>query len=353
MSTEAYLGTRAQQGFIFTIVLQAIIVVTMVAIGFGLVEANVDTSGSRYKTLPCYFAMFGLAEIFELLLALDALKLQNIIQLVGILIFHIGLLVFSVLQIRQTHTSLVVDSQGNDCSGTGYQTCSGPGSLFDLVEKFLIVVPSVLGAALLVMTYFVRQLFNEFGWAVFHVVGADPRMKEMYQFYQIMICLLKFDAFCFVGLTMQLLIVVLNTDSVEFGLTIAAIPIVLLLLVGCGIAVKRELKWLMTASLVLLLGAQAYFLYKFSRLFVGVTREQYVSTRSTLACFSIVSFIMVFATFAVGLRCFADFDRGLKPSKTNEGAPIGRPSKFMVDQSGTPVVDNRGSYMLSPRMSIE
>lgn len=75
----------------------------------------------------------------------------------------------------------------------------------------------------------------------------------------------------------------LNRSSAEFGLTVAAIPVVLLLLIACGIAVKREIKWLMTASLILMLGAQAYFLYKFSRLFIGQTRQQYVSTRATLA----------------------------------------------------------------------
>jgi hypothetical protein len=42
---------------------------------------------------------------------------------------------------------------------------------------------------------------------------------------------------------LQLLIVVLSKNSAEFGLTIAAIPVVLVLLVGCGIAVKREIKW--------------------------------------------------------------------------------------------------------------
>ena len=42
---------------------------------------------------------------------------------------------------------------------------------------------------------------------------------------------------------LQLLIVVLSKNSAEFGLTIAAIPVVLVLLFGCGIAVKREIKW--------------------------------------------------------------------------------------------------------------
>lgn len=31
---------------------------------------------------------------------------------------------------------------------------------------------------------------------------------------------------------------------------------------------------------------------------------------------AIISFLMLFATFAVGLRCFADFDKDLRPAKT-------------------------------------
>ncbi|KAG9086896.1 hypothetical protein FRC06_002827 [Ceratobasidium sp. 370] len=346
----------------------------MVAIAFGLVESNLDTSddayGNKLKTLPCYFAMFGLAELFELVMGLDALKLRNIIQLFGILIFHAMLIVSAGLQIHQTRTALVdpINLQGqrlnptDSCAGDGYKaghgvvlflTCSGPDGLYALVSKFLIVVPVILGASLLGMVYFVRELYHEFGWAVFHAIGADPRMKEMYRWYQIMICLLKFDFFCFVALTMQLLIVVLNRSSAEFGLTVAAIPIVLLLLVACGFAVKREIKWLMTCSLVLMLGAQAYFLYKFSRLFIGQTRAQYVSTRATLATVSIIAFLMIFASFAVGLRCFADFDKGLKKSKTQDVEVGKRQSKAAFSPEATPGLDQRGSYMLEPRMSIE
>ena len=63
-----------------------------------------------------------------------------------------------------------------------------------------------------------------------------------------------------VGLiTSQLLIIVLNTDSAEFGLTIAAIPVVIVLLVLCATAVQREIKWLMSISLILMLAAETYF----------------------------------------------------------------------------------------------
>ena len=36
---------------------------------------------------------------------------------------------------------------------------------------------------------------------------------------------------------------VLAKNTAEFGLTVAAIPIVLVLLIGAGMAVQREIKW--------------------------------------------------------------------------------------------------------------
>lgn len=74
----------------------------------------------------------------------------------------------------------------------------------------------------------------------------------------------------------QLTILVLAKDSAEFGVTIAAIPVVLILLILCGVAVQREIKWfviialfvetsitfvdsrLMTISLVMMLAAMSY-----------------------------------------------------------------------------------------------
>jgi len=69
----------------------------------------------------------------------------------------------------------------------------------------------------------VRYSREYLSWAIFHVVGANPKMKSkkpyplsyraggakhsfrtaMYQYYQVMICLLKFDFFFFAAVTIQ------------------------------------------------------------------------------------------------------------------------------------------------------
>ncbi|KAL1735305.1 hypothetical protein EV714DRAFT_244170 [Schizophyllum commune] len=357
MAVEPLLATRAQRGFILTVTIQAIAVLVMVAITFRLVDEEVSFH-LGYKTLSCYLALFALAEIFELFMCYDALRLRNVIQLVGILLFHLALMVMAALQVHQTRTALVTMSAADCASNFDEVRCAGPGTLWNRVEPYLIVAPCLIGASLLVMIFWMKHLYAEFGWAVFHIVGANPKMKEMYRWYQIMICLLKFDFFFFIGVTMQLLIVVLNKSSAEFGITIAAIPVVLVLLVFCGIAVQREIKWIMAISQVLMLAAMSYcesILYKLVRFYQPGSREEYATTRATLTTFTIVAFIILFLTFAVGLRCFSDFDRGLQPSKVND-IPTRPTYSSKMDSAGN-MSQRQSSYMggapVGSRISIE
>ncbi|KAJ3936858.1 MAG: hypothetical protein NXY57DRAFT_884991 [Lentinula lateritia] len=342
MFIEALLGTRAQRLFMAT---QAIVVLVMVGITFRMVDEHVSFSTSGYKTLPCYLALFALAEVFEMFMAADALRLRNIIQLVGILLFHLALIVSAALQVHQTRDALINGSN-----------CDVPGSLWRKIEPFLIVTPCIIAASWLIMMFWIKQLYGEFGWAIFHIVGANPKTKTMYQYYQVEICLLKFDFFFFTGVTMQLLIVVLSKNSAEFGITIAAIPIVLGLLMGAALAVQREIKWLMTISLVMMLAAETYCtVYKLVRFYEPSSTSQYNTTRATLTVFTIVAFLLLFGTFVVGLRCFSDFDRGLLPSKVHD---VNKRPKYSFSGNSSGNMSQRqssynGGSVLAPRISIE
>lgn len=129
----------------------------------------------------------------------------------------------------------------------------------------------------------------------------------MYQYYQIMVCLLKFDFFCFTGVTMQLLILVIAgkraEKRAEFIVTIIAIPVVLLLLMLCGFSLSRE--WVvyvrlslclqplwpqvhrpMVGSLVLMVCAESYFIYKLIRMYQSSTEGQYDGVKGSLTTFS-------------------------------------------------------------------
>jgi len=350
MSVEPLLATTAQRAFIATITIQAVVVLAMIVTTFKLVDEYVNLRDTRYKTLPCYLALFGLAEVFELFVAFDALRLRNTIQLIGLLIFHAALVICAALQVYETKTALVTN---NDCDGTfNYVICGGAGTLWAKVKPLLIVAPCVLAVSWFFMLFFIKKLFEEFGWAIFHVVGANPKMKTMYRYYQIMLCFLKFDFFFVTGVTMQLLIVVIQKNSAEFGITVAAIPIVLALLVLCGLAVQREIKSVMTISLVLMLSALTYFIYKLVRFYAPSSRDQYLSTRATLTAFTTITLALLLASFAVGLRCFADFDRGLQHSKTKDVA-VKHGTNIYGSSPTTSQKQDSSGVPLSRRISIE
>jgi hypothetical protein len=206
---------------------------------------------------------------------------------------------------------------------------------------------------------------------------------------------------------------VLAGNTAEFIITIIAVPIVLILLILAGIAVQREIKWwarcapvsrravlnaprrMMTISLALMLASETYFspcLFCLLRPTMTHVHPTSLQTRPLLRAehslgvqldahdahllqfatsipptpapadaplTAILAFIVLFATFAVGLRCFADFDKGLIEAKTASLRPQ-RPPGF--SKPNTPAMNMTGverqSYFaggqpLAPRMSIE
>ncbi|KAF9653141.1 hypothetical protein BDM02DRAFT_3160071 [Thelephora ganbajun] len=377
MAIEAFLSTTAQRAYLGTIAIQAIVVLVLVGLVFSWVDAWVDFSRTIYKTIPCYLALFAFGEqvspssgypykpltrpsnrIFEILMAVDGLRARNIIQLAGIAIFHGCLIAFAAAQVHETKQALSM--LGNcDYDGTrrSYIECSGAGTLFAKIRPLLITAPCVIAAAWLSLLWWTKVLFAEFGWAIFHIVGANPAMKTMYRWYQVIICLLKFDFFFFAGVTMQLLILVVSRNSAEFGITITAIPIVLVLLSFAAIAVQREIRWLMSVSLVLMLASETY-LYKLVRFFTPPSEDTYQTTRITLALFTICAFLILFATFIVGLRCFGDFDKGLKPSKVHGQSLLPTPTAEKINLIGynseaKASGGSTGGAPLTSRISIE
>ena len=97
---------------------------------------------------------------------------------------------------------------------------------------------------------------------MYKFLGADRRIKKMFAAYQIFQCLIKFDVFFWVGFCVQIAWLVLDSHSLEFYITCAALVLSIVLLVEGHLAARYENKWMMISFLSGCVAAMVYFCYK-------------------------------------------------------------------------------------------
>src|SRR5271170_1431988 len=142
------------------------------------------------------------------------------------------------------------------------------------VQAFLIAVPCVIAVAAAILFLITWKLFQEFGWSIYKQIGASVQMRQRFLIYQIFVALLKFDFFfctslsssnsdlSVLGFEIQFLVIIISITDAEFGITIAAIPITIVILIFCAWSVRHESKVGMITTIFCFLGGLAYFLFK-------------------------------------------------------------------------------------------
>jgi len=157
--------------------------------------------------------------------------------------------------------------------------------------------------------------------------------------------MLKFDVFFWLGFSIQFIGLVLKHDDFEFGLTIAALPLSMLLLLQGHLAAKHESKWMMWSFLVGLAAGFAYFIYKLVTILIRQNEEALKPVVKSLSIFTCISIVLLITTFIWAVMVMMNFDRGLKVQLEKSKQTKKRPR-----------LDGNGGYSISThpnRMSIE
>ena len=66
-------------------------------------------------------------------------------------------------------------------------------NLYHDIRPFILAIPIIHAVAAVILAYFTWKLFQDFGWEVLHLLGADRKLKRRYTYYLVHLCLLKFD----------------------------------------------------------------------------------------------------------------------------------------------------------------
>ncbi|GAA5868444.1 hypothetical protein JCM8547_006277 [Rhodosporidiobolus lusitaniae] len=320
--------------FLGVIGFEAVGVLAMIALTYGTIRNATGDVGTletlnddpQLTSVATYLSLFILAVVFEIGITLDALQQKNIMTLVVLCAFQVAMLVYSAVLPSQLSTAL--DGSNADTP-----------LVRRLTHIYTIIIPCVVGAATVVMTGMLYPLRAEFGWDTFKRIGADIRIRDAFVRYQRFVCLVKFDGFFFVGFAMQFLVLVSGTPTVEFVLTIVALPVIIVALALFAIVVRIESRTGVYCSFVVQAAGMAYFVYKIVRIYSTSNSDRYDAAKATLTIFSIISLLMLLVTTILMGLCMLNFGMGLRERipgyAFNGGKPLfsSRPSADRLPSS--------------------
>lgn len=193
---DKLLPNRWAGAWMIAIFLESAVCIVMAALAFGYIQARVDREVQDLKTMSVYLALLLVGMVFQFLIALDAVRLKNTLQVVGVLVFNIAMCVAAALEIPQVRDALLAQDRaggGVKCQAADtVSRCDAISSLVPKVRAFLIVVPIVIGVWEFILLSIAWRLWKEFSWSIYTNIGADLKLRNRYLWYQVYVVFLKF-----------------------------------------------------------------------------------------------------------------------------------------------------------------
>ncbi|KAI8391439.1 uncharacterized protein BYT42DRAFT_556854 [Radiomyces spectabilis] len=278
---------------------------------------SLATAYANARSLLVYFVLFIVAQVFTVILVVDAIYQKNTIQLIALVAFELGMSAYSVIQYHQSSTLF------NMNDGTVQLAVTYLGDAYHASKWAEITQICVVILSSLIFCFLAYKLYLEFGWHIYKKIGADLAMRDRYKMYQIFMMLLKFDFFFFLGLSVQylaLLIVAwwpesktpderssLVVELIEHVLLSCVVSIVMLVLAFYGLRLEKKVH--MYLFNILALTSMGYYIYLLVQ--ISQNPDRFLGSKAFLTFFLCVDLVLILVSVPVSIICTRNFNLGL------------------------------------------
>jgi hypothetical protein len=137
---------------------------------------NIPPHIAQTRAIPTYLAVFMFAYIYQLFLVWDALRMKNTIQVIGLVLYNAGILLYAGIQYDQINDAIreLVDLRFIVHDDFWFE-----------IKPMLIALPILMGFFTFVFAFLAWKLYDEFAWTIYKHISADLRMKRRYLNYQV------------------------------------------------------------------------------------------------------------------------------------------------------------------------
>ncbi|CAO3658651.1 unnamed protein product [Rhizopus stolonifer] len=287
-----------------------------------------------------YHSLFIVAQVFQVVLCVDALHQRNTSQLCALILFGLLVVGKSRIQLKQ-HVIL----ENSVCGNTDYWKPVDPRWSSDIsgmntakhfyqsvMSPIEYTIIALIPAFFIVLVFFGWRLRKQFAWDNYQNFSADMKVRNALITTSILLTLLKLDFFFIFSFAAQLIPSVLLGYSETMTETILVFVLGALLLTLAIFSVYRECKYCMLLSILSGIGSVGYFIYRLYLIVIphGNEYDPYVHTRQFLIFTTVIAMVLLIITIIAAICCLWNLHRGISIFKN---ANFGKNKPIQKQQS--------------------
>ncbi|ORY36808.1 hypothetical protein BCR33DRAFT_718513 [Rhizoclosmatium globosum] len=272
-------------------------------------DAAYDAVWVNFRVGLTYHSVFLASIIFWLGCTWDGLLNKNIMQCFGINAYNVGILVYSLLQIKQTSNDFdrIADNW------VGFDKNYYNSGYFLAAQ---ILLPCLIGVFIPLFAYLTYRMFLEFGWRQYRITGGNKQLEKVIYSYHILLLLLKFALFFVTAFTVLDLALTTVTDRGKYVISIVGGIFGVLLTAAGFYGARRENGYLLSFYIFgccLVIGYLIERVYEAYNRSLDVNNESdYKRAELPFLLYAALSALLVIASIVFGVVSYTNFGKGLK-----------------------------------------